>query len=169
MKFKTDQHDGLRISQTMFEQELLSRWNVTETLVYPAFKVIEEEDVMNPAEINDEVKSAQALTGALLWLSTRTRPDLVHGVGDVSIGDKEPREVLGDRLCPPEVSAWKSRWHAPSKHGTQPMGSTRATESAAPLKAAGGVRRYLLVWRGWTSKHPRASSVLCRGAHDVDE
>ena len=61
-EMQTDQRDGLRLSQTMFEQELLSRWNITETLVYPAFKVTEEDDVIDPAEIkSDEVKSAQAV------------------------------------------------------------------------------------------------------------
>ena len=80
----------------MFEQEPLSRWNITETLTYPAFKVTDEDDVVDPAEIKpDEVKSAQALTGALLWLSTRTRPDLVHGVSVMfRLVTKHPKKSL---------------------------------------------------------------------------
>ena len=42
-EIRTDEHgDGLQISQNMFEQELLSRWDVTEAMSYPAFKVSEE-------------------------------------------------------------------------------------------------------------------------------
>ena len=90
-----DDGDGFQVSQKMFEQELLSRWGVTETLAYPAFKVNEEDDVA-ASEINPGgIKSAQALTGALLWLSTRTRPDLVHGVSVMSrLVTKKPKKSL---------------------------------------------------------------------------
>ena len=90
-----DSGDGFQVSQKMFEQELLSRWGITESLAYPAFKVNEEDDVA-ASEINPvDIKSAQALTGALLWLSTRTRPDLVHGVSVMSrLVTKNPKKSL---------------------------------------------------------------------------
>ena len=91
-----DEHgDGFQVSQKMFEQELLSRWAVSESLAYPAFKINEEDELVT-SEINQaDIKSAQALTGALLWLSTRTRPDLVHGVSVMSrLVTKNPKKSL---------------------------------------------------------------------------
>ena len=87
--------DGFQVSQKMFEQELLSRWAVSESLAYPAFKINEEDELVT-SEINQaDIKSAQALTGALLWLSTRTRPDLVHGVSAMSrLVTKNPKKSL---------------------------------------------------------------------------
>ena len=94
-EIRTDEHgDGLQISQNLFEQELLSRWDVTEAMAYLAFKS-EEDDVATSEVHVGDVKNAQALTGALLWLSTRTRPDLVHGVSVMSrLVTKNPKKSL---------------------------------------------------------------------------
>ena len=91
-----DEHgDGFQVSQKMFEQELLSRWAVSESLAYPAFKINEEDELVTSEISQADIKSAQALTGALLWLSTRTRPDLVHGVSVMSrLVTKNPKKSL---------------------------------------------------------------------------
>ena len=76
--------DGFHVSQHMYEQELMTRWGITESLAFPAFKVTEsDEEVENDINPND-VRTAQMLTGALLWVSTRTRPDLAFGVSAMS-------------------------------------------------------------------------------------
>ena len=76
---------GFKISQTKYEAEMLQRWNVTRSAEYPQFKTTEEDE--NPTELQDidanQIKQAQAVAGALLWLSTRTRPDLSVGVATV--------------------------------------------------------------------------------------
>ena len=91
-----DEHgDGFQVSQKMFEQELLSRWAVSESLAYPAFKINEEDELVTSEISQADIKSAQALTGAFLWLSTRTRPDLVHDVSVMSrLVTKNPKKSL---------------------------------------------------------------------------
>jgi len=79
----------------MFEQELMARWNITESLPYPAFKVAESDE--EPAgEVNpNDVRTAQMLTGALLWISSRTRPDLAFGVSTMSrLVTKNPAKAI---------------------------------------------------------------------------
>ena len=76
--------DGFVISQKKYQQELMARWNVNEKVAYPAYKVSEEEEQAQQHIEQKDIKEAQALTGALLWLSTRTRPDLCQGVAAMS-------------------------------------------------------------------------------------
>ena len=75
--------DGFHIAQTMYEKEILAKWNVTGKSAFPAFKISEEDEMSREFDQN-ELREAQALTGALLWLSTRTRPDLVFRVSTMS-------------------------------------------------------------------------------------
>ena len=75
--------DGFHVSQQIFEQELMTGWNISDSLPFPAFKVTEADG--EGAEINpNDVRTAQMLTGTLLWASTRTRPDLAYGVAVTS-------------------------------------------------------------------------------------
>eukprot|EP00439_Symbiodinium_sp_Y106_P053438 s3512_g7.t1 len=69
---------GFRMTQRAYTQELLNRYNVDEEAGVPIAKWTEPEST-EPVRA-DRVKEAQALTGALLWLSTRTRPDLAYVV-----------------------------------------------------------------------------------------
>lgn len=79
-----EEGNGLHISQRKYEQELLARWAVGEPLAFPHFKVTEE-DLEQRSEVDRTlVREAQALAGSLLWLSTRSRPDLAFGVAAVS-------------------------------------------------------------------------------------
>ena len=75
--------DGFHVNQHMYEQEMLQRWNVDEGVEYPHYKVAEDQEVEESPDPND-VRTAQAMAGSLLWLSSRTRPDLAHGVATMS-------------------------------------------------------------------------------------
>ena len=87
--------DGFYVSQSMYEQELLTRWGIEESLQYPAFKVTEDEEHFTGEIDPNDVRTAQMLTGALLWLSTRTRPDLVFGVSAMSrLTTKNPKKAV---------------------------------------------------------------------------
>ena len=81
---------GFRLSQENFTKELLEKWGMNEdsskssTITSPNFVLPDpeapEENPKDPAK----VKEAQQLAGALLWLNTRTRPDLSVGVAYMS-------------------------------------------------------------------------------------
>ena len=87
--------DGFYVSQSMYEQELLERWGINESLQYPAFKVTEEDEHFTGEIDPNDVRTAQMITGALLWLSTRTRPDLVFGVSAMSrLTTKNPKRAV---------------------------------------------------------------------------
>ena len=69
---------GYRMSQCAYIRELLNRYGIEEHATAPILKWVEPERVDNPSV--EEVREAQGLTGALLWVSTRTRPDLAYAV-----------------------------------------------------------------------------------------
>ena len=73
------QHDhGYRMSQSAYVRELLGRYCIEESASTPITRWAEPEVGAPPSA--EEVKEAQAITGALLWLSTRTRPDISYVV-----------------------------------------------------------------------------------------
>ena len=73
------QHDnGYRMSQNAYARELLGRYCIEEPTSTPITRWTEPEEGPPPAA--EDIKEAQAITGALLWLSTRTRPDLAYVV-----------------------------------------------------------------------------------------
>ncbi|CAE7355520.1 RE2 [Symbiodinium sp. CCMP2456] len=69
---------GYRLTQRAYVQELLNRYHIVNESSVPLNKWVEPDgqDVVTA----EQVKEAQAITGALLWLSTRTRPDLAYVV-----------------------------------------------------------------------------------------
>ena len=69
---------GYRMTQRSYIQELLNRYGVEEEAGVPITKWVEPEHP--EAATVDQVRDAQGITGALLWLSTRTRPDLAYVV-----------------------------------------------------------------------------------------
>lgn len=75
---------GVEINQHDYAQEILDRWKVDRSSDFPNFRVNEADfeavDSISPSVL----KEAQALAGGLLWLSTRTRPDLAFGVSAMS-------------------------------------------------------------------------------------
>ena len=70
--------NGYRMCQTAYVRELLGRYGVEEFASTPITRWTEPE--VGPPPEAEAVKEAQAMTGALLWLSTRTRPDLAYVV-----------------------------------------------------------------------------------------
>eukprot|EP00435_Cladocopium_sp_Y103_P070969 s226_g36.t1 len=76
--------NGLHLSQKGYEREMLDRWQVQHGVAVPHFKLSESDfdavDAIDPKTL----KEAQALAGALLWLATKTRPDLAFGVSAMS-------------------------------------------------------------------------------------
>ena len=76
--------DGFHIAQNKYEQELLARWNVNASTTFPNFKINEADGEQQPDIDRNQVREAQALAGSLLWLSTRSRPDLAFGVAAIS-------------------------------------------------------------------------------------
>ena len=69
---------GYRMCQTAYVRELLGRYCIEESASTPITRWLEPE-LSSPPSV-EEVREAQAITGALLWLSTRTRPDLSYVV-----------------------------------------------------------------------------------------
>ncbi|CAE7362962.1 RE2, partial [Symbiodinium necroappetens] len=69
---------GYRLTQRAYVQELLNRYQIENESSVPLYKWAEPDgqDVVQA----EQVREAQAITGALLWLSTRTRPDLAYVV-----------------------------------------------------------------------------------------
>ncbi|CAE7826010.1 RE1, partial [Symbiodinium sp. CCMP2456] len=67
---------GYRMSQRAYVQELLNRYGVEDSTSAPIAKWVEPE--VGPPPSAEEVREAQGITGALLWISTRTRPDLAY-------------------------------------------------------------------------------------------
>ena len=87
--------NGLHLSQRGYETELLDRWPVQEGLNFPNYK-INEQDFEAADQIDPKVlREAQALAGALLWLSTKTRPDISFGVSAMSrLMSRNPQKAL---------------------------------------------------------------------------
>ena len=88
---------GFRLHQASYEEELLKKWSVHSSAMQLQFKLPtpEEEAEMQKSESPDEVRQAQACTGALLWLATRTRPELSVGAASMSrLCTKSPGTTL---------------------------------------------------------------------------
>ena len=69
---------GYRLTQLSYVKELLQRFQVEAKSSVPMNKWVEPEIVGEPAL--GDVREAQAITGALLWISTRSRPDVAFAV-----------------------------------------------------------------------------------------
>ena len=100
---------GYRVNQQSYIAELLSKHAVKDEAAVPLVRWTEPEALEEPSP--EEVKSAQALTGALLWLSTRSRPDIAYSVARMaqfstrspqlvlSIGNQVLRYLKGIKCC----------------------------------------------------------------------
>lgn len=88
--------NGFRVGQEMYLQELLKTWDVSSGTAFPQFRIMEEDYETPPEGIDArDVKTAQALCGSLLWLATRTRPDLSYGVSMMSrLMTRNPRRSV---------------------------------------------------------------------------
>ena len=83
--------EGWKVTQRRYLQELLQRFKISGSSSCPVTRWEEPpEETASP----EEIRSAQAITGALLWAVTRTRPDLAFTVSKMSqYATKSPRAV----------------------------------------------------------------------------
>ncbi|CAE7837355.1 RE1 [Symbiodinium sp. CCMP2592] len=74
----TQTEKGFRLTQVAYLKELFQRYEIEGTAAVPLTKWTEpiEEGVPDA----DLVRQAQGVTGALLWVSTRSRPDIAYAV-----------------------------------------------------------------------------------------
>ena len=73
-------NDGYVISQKKYEQEMVKRFGITQATDFPHVNLSEDDEVPSGEIKESEVKLAQSMAGALLWLTTRTRPDIAMTV-----------------------------------------------------------------------------------------
>eukprot|EP00435_Cladocopium_sp_Y103_P053777 s587_g17.t1 len=87
--------NGLHLAQSGYEREMLERWQVSHGVEFPHIK-LNETDFEQVEDINPKVlREAQALAGGLLWLATKTRPDLAYGVSAMSrLMTRNPQKAL---------------------------------------------------------------------------
>ena len=81
---------GYRLAQSAYLQELLLRFGIEGTSSMPLTKWVEPEI---PSAVNvEDVRAAQAITGALLWIATRSRPDISFSVSKMGqMATKAPK------------------------------------------------------------------------------
>ena len=85
---------GIRLDQFGYTQELLKKYNVEGVEACPLAKLPDEETTEEPFTAED-LRKAQSIVGEVLWLSTRTRPDLAFGVGLLGrLVHKRPQTVI---------------------------------------------------------------------------
>eukprot|EP00435_Cladocopium_sp_Y103_P030555 s975_g7.t1 len=74
------ENDGFIVSQKKYEQEMVQRFHIDKSTDFPNFRITEEDEVSVEDIKPADVKIAQSMAGALLWLTTRTRPDVALSV-----------------------------------------------------------------------------------------
>ena len=82
--------EGFDLRQSAYAKELVEKWGVRERMEVPMYKAPEEEEEVDPTML----RRAQAITGGLLWLATKTRPDLMAGVATMARNMKSPKQVV---------------------------------------------------------------------------
>lgn len=88
-----EKNGGIRLDQAGYTQELVKKYGIDQPESCPLPKLTDEEQAEEQYTAED-LRSAQSVVGELLWLSTRTRPDLSFGVGLLGRWvHKKPRAV----------------------------------------------------------------------------
>ena len=92
-----EESQGFERTQQAYEQELLERWPQQRSSPQIQLKVPQPDAEDEEDATIEEVREAQALTGALLWLSTRCRPELsfpVHVMAKHAV--KKPKMTIAN-------------------------------------------------------------------------
>ena len=90
----TKEKNGIRLDQMGYTHELLKKYGITQTENCPLPKVSDDEDTVEEPYSAEDLRRAQSIVGEMLWLSTRTRPDLAFGVGLLGrLVHKRPKTV----------------------------------------------------------------------------
>ena len=88
---------GFRLHQQNYEDELTQKWGISRAAkqIHIKLPMPEDEAGMTKSEDAEAVRQAQAITGALLWLATRTRPEISVAVSAMSrLCTKDPKLTL---------------------------------------------------------------------------
>ena len=91
---------GLMVGQKSYTTELLKRHEGIVPRNYPIPRV-DPQEVVEPSPSIEDIRRAQAVTGELLWISVRSRPDISYAVSIMSRGvSKYPKKVqeLGEHV-----------------------------------------------------------------------
>ena len=87
--------DGYMVSQRNYEREMIKRFGIEHSMPYPNYKITENDDNPETTVTPSEIKEAQSMAGALLWLTTRTRPDIAMGVAAACrLATKNPQKSI---------------------------------------------------------------------------
>ena len=73
--------DGLKISQEGYTRDLVARYGISQLEPVPLPKIEEREEKEDFSMA--DLRKAQSIVGELLWLSTKSRPDIAYGVGAI--------------------------------------------------------------------------------------
>ena len=96
--------NGYLLHQQKFVEDLLKSWGMAECrpaatvgadTMTKEVEVINEEEDLTVEVVESEVRQAQKLAGSLIWLSTRTRPDIAYAQGQASSwAARDPKKSL---------------------------------------------------------------------------
>ena len=81
-ELKWADENRLQVAQPSYTRDLLQRHGVKNKKAVPMSR-IEVPEALEETVTAEEIKAAQALTGELLWLATRSRPDLSFAVAQM--------------------------------------------------------------------------------------
>ena len=89
------ENNGFVVSQKKYEKEMVQRFGIEKSIDFPNIRLTEEDEIQQENIDANDVKMAQSMAGALLWLSTRTRPDLAMTVSAACrLCTKNPRRSI---------------------------------------------------------------------------
>eukprot|EP00435_Cladocopium_sp_Y103_P075378 s777_g57.t1 len=88
--------DGFVVSQRKYEKEMLQRFGIEKSTEFPNFRLTGEDEFPGEDIKPADIKTAQSMAGALLWLTTRTRPDIALNVAAACrLTTKNPLKSIG--------------------------------------------------------------------------
>ena len=83
--------EGYLVNQKAFAEDLVAKWDIKEGTEALSYKLPDEDSKDGTPE---EIREAQAITGALLWLASKTRPDIAVAVAAMSRWTRKGVEVV---------------------------------------------------------------------------
>ena len=83
--------DGIHVGQSKYIQSLLEKYPEIQGTVSSPYAKENDNNDCKPQDSIEKLRKAQAIVGEMLWVATRTRPDLVFGVS--RIGQLITRDV----------------------------------------------------------------------------
>jgi len=101
LELKSDEYLGMSIlrdreeksitlSQQSYVQELYDRFNIDHPTSYPLTPMVESSQLPSDSLLPDDISLYQAKVGALLYVATHTRPDILYAINMASRNSKHP-------------------------------------------------------------------------------